>query len=54
MGIAKEFREFISKGNVIDMAIGFVMGVAFKDVVNSFVNDILMPPIGLLLGGADF
>jgi large conductance mechanosensitive channel len=50
----KEFKKFIARGNVVDLAIGVVIGAAFGDVVNSFVNDILMPPIGLLLGNADF
>lgn len=49
-----EFRTFIMRGNMIDLAVGIVLGVAFTTVVNSFVNDILMPPIGLLLGGVDF
>ena len=50
----KEFREFIARGNVIELAVGIVIGAAFKGVIDSFVNDILMPPIGLLTGGADF
>jgi len=50
----KEFRDFIMRGNVLDLAVGIVLGVAFGTVIASFVNDILMPPIGLLLGGADF
>jgi large conductance mechanosensitive channel len=50
----KEFKEFAMEGNMLDMAVGIVLGVAFSAVVNSLVNDILMPPIGLLLGGADF
>ncbi len=54
MSIISEFKSFVAKGNVLDLAVGFIMGVAFKDVVNSLVNDILMPPIGLLLGGVDF
>jgi large conductance mechanosensitive channel len=49
-----EFRTFIMRGNMIDLAVGIVLGAAFTTVVNSFVNDILMPPIGLLLGGVDF
>lgn len=49
-----EFKKFISRGNVIDLAVGIVIGAAFTSVVNSFVNDILMPPIGLLSGGVDF
>jgi large conductance mechanosensitive channel len=50
----KEFREFIMRGSMLDLAIGIVVGGAFAQVVNSFVNDILMPPIGLLLGKVDF
>jgi len=50
----KEFKEFISRGSVIDMAVGIVIGAAFGKIVASFVNDILMPPIGLLLGKMDF
>lgn len=50
----KEFREFAMRGNVLDMAIGIVIGAAFGRIVSSFVADILMPPIGLLLGGVDF
>lgn len=50
----KEFKEFAMKGNMLDMAVGIVLGAGFSAVVNSLVNDILMPPIGLLLGGADF
>jgi len=50
----KEFKEFAMRGNVIDMAIGIVIGAAFGQIVTSFVNDILMPPIGLVLGQVDF
>lgn len=50
----KEFREFAMRGNVVDMAVGIVIGGAFGTIVNSLVKDVLMPPIGLLLGGADF
>jgi len=50
----KEFKEFISKGNVIDMAVGVVVGGAFTAIVNSLVNDIIMPLVGLLMGGVDF
>jgi len=50
----KEFKEFIQRGNVLDMAIGIVIGAAFGAVVKSFVQNVLMPPIGLLLGGTDF
>jgi large conductance mechanosensitive channel len=54
MSIGKEFKEFALKGNVMDMAIGIVIGAAFGKIVASVVNDIIMPPIGLLLGGVDF
>ena len=50
----KEFKEFAMRGNVVDMAIGIIIGGAFGKIVSSFVNDVLMPPIGLLLGGVDF
>ena len=50
----KEFKEFAMKGNVVDLAIGIILGVAFTAIVNSLVNDIIMPPIGVLLGGVDF
>ena len=50
----KEFKDFAMRGNVVDMAIGIVIGAAFGKIVTSFVSDILMPPIGLLLGGVDF
>jgi large conductance mechanosensitive channel len=50
----KEFKEFAVKGNVVDMAVGIVIGVAFGTIVKSLVDDIIMPPIGLLLGGIDF
>ena len=50
----KEFREFALRGNVLDMAIGIIIGAAFGKIITSFVNDILMPPIGLLLGSVDF
>lgn len=54
MGMLSEFRDFAMKGNVVDMAVGVVIGGAFGKIVTSFTNDILMPPIGLLLGGVDF
>lgn len=54
MGMLGEFKDFAMKGNVVDMAVGVVIGGAFKSVVTSFTGDILMPPIGLLLGGVDF
>jgi large conductance mechanosensitive channel len=50
----KEFKEFAMRGNVIDLAVGVIIGAAFSKIVSSFVNDILMPPIGLLLGHIDF
>ena len=50
----KEFKEFAMKGNVMDMAIGIIIGAAFGKIVSSFVADVLMPPLGLLMGGADF
>lgn len=50
----KEFREFAMRGNVVDMAVGIVIGGAFGTIVKSLVDDVLMPPIGLLLGGVDF
>jgi large conductance mechanosensitive channel len=49
-----EFRTFLARGNVMDLAVGIVIGAAFTSVVNSFVNDVLMPPIGLVTGGVDF
>ena len=54
MGMAQEFKEFAVKGSVIDLAVGIVIGVAFGKVVTSLVDDVIMPPIGLLLGGVDF
>ncbi len=54
MGLLKEFKEFAVRGNVVDMAVGIVVGTAFGKIVSSFVADVLMPPIGLLLGGVDF
>jgi len=50
----KEFKAFVMRGSVLDLAIGIIIGAAFTAVVTSFVNDILMPPIGMLLGGVDF
>ena len=50
----KEFREFAMRGNVVDLAVGVIIGAAFGKIVTSLVNDIVMPPIGLLLGGMDF
>jgi len=54
MGILKEFKEFAVKGNVTDLAVAVIIGGAFGKIVSSFVNDIVMPPIGLLIGGVDF
>ena len=54
MSVIKEFKAFAMRGNVVDMAIGIILGVAFGKIVASFVGDILMPPIGMLLGGMDF
>lgn len=50
----KEFKEFAMKGNLVDLAVGFILGGAFSTIVKSLVNDIMMPPLGLLLGGVDF
>jgi large conductance mechanosensitive channel len=50
----KEFKEFAMRGNVVDMAVGIVIGAAFGKIVTSFVNDVIMPPIGLLMGNVDF
>ena len=54
MGLLKEFKEFSVKGNAIDLAVGVIIGAAFGKIVSSIVNDIIMPPIGLLVGGVDF
>jgi large conductance mechanosensitive channel len=54
MGLLKEFKEFAMKGNVLDMAVGIIIGAAFNKIVTSLVNDIIMPPLGMLLGGDDF
>lgn len=50
----EEFKKFVMRGNVVDLAVGFILGGAFSTIVRSFVDDILMPPLGLLLGGVDF
>lgn len=50
----REFKAFILRGNVVDLAVGFIMGASFGKIVTSLVNDVLMPPIGLLVGGIDF
>lgn len=52
--LLKEFKEFASRGSLLDLAVGLVLGTAFTKIVNSLVNDIIMPPIGMLLGGVDF
>ncbi|MFN3997311.1 large-conductance mechanosensitive channel protein MscL [Algoriphagus sp.] len=54
MSMLKEFKEFAVKGNVIDLAVAVIIGGAFGKIVSSFVNDIVMPPIGMLIGGVDF
>ena len=54
MGMMKEFKEFAVRGNVVDMAVGIIIGAAFGKIVSSFVGDVIMPPIGVLLGGVDF
>lgn len=54
MGMLKEFKEFAVKGNVVDMAVGIIIGAAFGKIVSSLVGDVVMPPIGVLLGGVDF
>jgi len=50
----REFRDFAMRGNVIDLAVGIIIGAAFTTIVNSLVNDLIMPPLGLLIGGVDF
>jgi len=54
MGLLKEFKDFAVKGNALDMAVGIIIGAAFNKIVSSLVNDVIMPPIGMLLGGVDF
>lgn len=54
MGLLKEFKEFAVKGNMVDLAVGIIIGAAFGRVVTSLVEDVIMPPIGLLVGGVDF
>ena len=54
MGMIQEFKEFAVKGNVVDLAVGIIIGGAFGTIVSSLVDDIIMPPIGLLIGGIDF
>ena len=54
MTILSEFKDFAIKGNTVDMAVGIIIGASFGNIVSSFVQDIIMPPIGVLLGGVDF
>ncbi len=54
MGFAKEFKEFAMRGNVMDIAVGIIIGGAFGKIVSSFVSDVIMPPVGMLLGNVDF
>ena len=54
MGMAQEFKSFAMRGNVVDMAVGIIIGAAFGKIVSSFVADVIMPPIGLLVGGVNF
>jgi large conductance mechanosensitive channel len=54
MGVVKEFREFAVKGNMIDMAVGIIIGGAFGKIISSLVADVIMPPLGLLIGGVNF
>lgn len=54
MGMLKEFKEFAMKGNVVDLAVGVIIGGAFGKIVSSLVSDVIMPPIGILMGGVDF
>ncbi|WP_349571594.1 large-conductance mechanosensitive channel protein MscL [Azotobacter salinestris] len=54
MGMLSEFKAFAVKGNVVDMAVGIIIGAAFGKIVSSFVGDVIMPPLGLLIGGVDF
>lgn len=54
MGMMQEFKEFAMRGNVVDMAVGIIIGGAFGKIVTSFVNDVIMPPIGMLMGKVDF
>ena len=54
MGMISEFKEFIAKGNVVDLAVGVVIGAAFGKIVSTLVDKVIMPPIGLLIGGVDF
>ncbi len=54
MGMAKEFKDFAMRGNVVDMAVGIIIGAAFGKIISSLVKDIIMPPIGVMMGGVNF
>lgn len=54
MAVIKEFKEFISKGNVVDLAVGVIIGASFGKIITSLVDDIIMPPVGYIMGGVDF
>jgi large conductance mechanosensitive channel len=54
MSVVKEFRDFAMRGNIVDMAVGIIIGTAFAKIVSSIVNDVLMPPLGMLIGRVDF
>ena len=54
MGLATEFREFAAKGNVVDLAVGVIIGAAFGKIVGSLVEDVIMPPLGMIIGGVNF
>jgi large conductance mechanosensitive channel len=54
MKLAKEFKQFVARGNVVDMAVGIIIGGAFGKIISSLVTDLLMPPLGVLIGGVDF
>jgi large conductance mechanosensitive channel len=54
MKFVQEFKQFAMKGNIVDMAVGIIIGIAFGKIITSLVNDIIMPPLGLLIGGVDF
>ena len=54
MGMMSEFKQFAMKGNVVDMAVGIIIGAAFGKIVSSFVGDVIMPPLGVIIGGVDF
>ena len=54
MSLASEFKDFAMRGNVVDMAVGIIIGAAFGKIVSSFVSDVIMPPLGVIIGGVDF